>query len=77
MSVYLDRFLNTPPVRLPKVDANGAKPDEVLARLLPLLDRQQQVNESKRCLAELGANSGDVQCVAGLDSRRQRGAEAC
>ncbi|HEX9369828.1 MAG TPA: Rieske (2Fe-2S) protein, partial [Roseiflexaceae bacterium] len=59
MSVYLDRFLNTPPARLPKVDANGAKPDEVLARFLPLLDRQQQINEAGELVAQYVSSSGD------------------
>jgi nitrite reductase/ring-hydroxylating ferredoxin subunit len=59
MSVYLDRFLNTPPARLPRLDANGAKPDEVLAQFLPLLDRQQQVNEAGELVAHYLAAAGD------------------
>lgn len=59
MSVYLDRFLNTPPARLPNVDANGAKPDEVLARLLSLLDRQQQVNAAAELVAQYVGSAGD------------------
>jgi hypothetical protein len=58
-SVYLDRFLNTPPARLPRLDANGAKPDEVLAQFLPLLDRQQQVNEAGELVAHYVAAAGD------------------
>jgi nitrite reductase/ring-hydroxylating ferredoxin subunit len=41
MSVYLDRFLNVPQAKLPAWDG-PAEPEE----LLPLLDRQQQVNEA-------------------------------
>ncbi len=48
MSIYLDRFLNTPPARLPRPEPNGAKPAEILAGFLPLLDRQQQVQRSWR-----------------------------
>jgi hypothetical protein len=59
MSVYLDRFLNTPPARLPRLDANGTKPVEVLAQFLPLLDRQQQVNEAGELVAHYVAAAGD------------------
>jgi nitrite reductase/ring-hydroxylating ferredoxin subunit len=59
MSVYLDRFLNTPPARLPRIEPNGAKPDEALARFLPLLDRQQQVNEAGELVAHYVASAGD------------------
>src|SRR6266545_2420948 len=59
MSVYLDRFLNTPPARLPKAEANGAAPDRILAEFLPLLDRQQQVNEAGTLVARYLATGGD------------------
>jgi hypothetical protein len=59
MSVYLDRFLNTPPARLPKAEPNGAQPDTILAEFLPLLDRQQQVNEAGELLARYLAAGGD------------------
>jgi nitrite reductase/ring-hydroxylating ferredoxin subunit len=44
MSVYLDRFLNVPAVRLPKPDKTVENPGELLQELPDLLDRQQQVN---------------------------------
>ena len=49
MKLYLDRFLNMPPARLP--DERGgqpapAAPDDLLAELRDLLDSQQQVNEA-------------------------------
>jgi hypothetical protein len=59
MSVYLDRFLNTPPARLPKAEPNGAAPDTILADFLPLLDRQQQVNEAGELVARYLASGGD------------------
>jgi nitrite reductase/ring-hydroxylating ferredoxin subunit len=59
MSVYLDRFLNTPPARLPKAEANGAAPEHILAEFLPLLDRQQQVNEAGTLVARYLAAGGD------------------
>jgi hypothetical protein len=46
MSVYLDRFLNIPAARLPRLEANGHTPEATLAELAPLLDRQQMVNEA-------------------------------
>ncbi len=47
MSVYLDRFLNTPPARLPDERSVRDLPndaDTLLSELLSLMDRQQQVN---------------------------------
>ena len=49
MRVYLDRFLNMPAARLPEhrnVDREPTDADELLAKLLDLTDREQQVNES-------------------------------
>jgi nitrite reductase/ring-hydroxylating ferredoxin subunit len=47
VSVYLDRFLNVPAARLPEP---GREPADA-AGLLPLLDRQQQVNEAAQLAA--------------------------
>ena len=66
MSVYLDRFLNVPPVRLP--EPNGASRDraaaghrggEMLNELTALLDRQQQVNEEGRLVTDYLYGGGD------------------
>jgi nitrite reductase/ring-hydroxylating ferredoxin subunit len=54
MSVYLDRFLNVPAARLPEGDGT-ADPDE----LLPLLDKQQQVNEAGELVATYLAAGGE------------------
>jgi nitrite reductase/ring-hydroxylating ferredoxin subunit len=59
MSIYLDRFLNVPPARLPRAQPNGAKPQEILARFLPQLDRQQQVNEGGELVASYLASGGE------------------
>jgi nitrite reductase/ring-hydroxylating ferredoxin subunit len=59
MSIYLDRFLNTPAARLPQPKSNGAQPAEILAEFLPLLDRQQQVNEAGAVVARYLAASDD------------------
>jgi hypothetical protein len=48
MSVYLNRFLNVPPARLPVVKATVADPESLLEQLPDLLNRQQQVNETGR-----------------------------
>ena len=45
MNVYLDRFLNVPPARLPDPADRVEHPEQLLAKLPDLLDRQQQVNE--------------------------------
>jgi hypothetical protein len=58
MSVYLDRFLNVPAARLPEPDG-AADPDELLAELPVLLDRQQQVNEAGALAASFLAAGGE------------------
>jgi nitrite reductase/ring-hydroxylating ferredoxin subunit len=68
MSVHLDRFLNVPAVRLPE-GRPDADPDELLAELPPLLDRQQQVNEAGALVADFVASGGeDSELVAALGS---------
>jgi nitrite reductase/ring-hydroxylating ferredoxin subunit len=58
MSVHLDRFLNVPATRLPQPDPR-ADPDELLAELPALLDRQQQVGEAGRLAVSFLATGGD------------------
>ena len=49
MSVYLDRFLNVPPARLPSLNGEPPKPGSDLLRQLPnILDRRQQVDDAAR-----------------------------
>ncbi len=72
MSVYLDRFLNVPPVRLPEAEA-GRPGGEASQRLLPelaaLLDRQQQVNEAGLLVARYLYGGGDpAHLIAALGS---------
>ena len=57
MSVYLDRFLNVPATRLPQ--PQGGEPDELLASLRDLLDRQQQVDEAGQLVASYWGAGGD------------------
>lgn len=58
MSVYLDRFLNTPPARIPQPDGSGVAA-EILAELPELLDRQQQVTGAGELVARYLAAAGD------------------
>jgi hypothetical protein len=57
MSVWLDRFLNVPAVRLPEPEALG--PRAVLAELPDLLDRQQQVDAAGELVAAHLAGDAD------------------
>jgi nitrite reductase/ring-hydroxylating ferredoxin subunit len=62
MALYLTRYLNQPPARLPgergdSLDDLPEQPEELCARLLDAFDRQQQVSPSARLVArylELG-----------------------
>jgi nitrite reductase/ring-hydroxylating ferredoxin subunit len=66
MSVYLDRFLNVPAVRLPEGDA-ASRPEELLEELPVLLDRQQRVNEAGALVASyLAAGGDDTRLLAAL-----------
>jgi nitrite reductase/ring-hydroxylating ferredoxin subunit len=66
MSVYLDRFLNVPPAKLPTPDAR-ADPNMLLEELRRLLDRQQQVDEAGQLVASvLGGGEDPAKLVAAL-----------
>lgn len=52
MSVYLNRFLNVPPARLPEPKDRVENPNELLKQLPELLDRQQQVNQAGQLVAQ-------------------------
>jgi nitrite reductase/ring-hydroxylating ferredoxin subunit len=58
MSVYLDRFLNVPPARLPEPKPTD-DPDAILHGLPGLLDRQQQVNEAGEMVVRYLHSAGD------------------
>ncbi len=52
LAVYLDRYLNVPPARLPSADgASAMAPVEIRDAFLDTLDRQQQVAEAARLAA--------------------------
>ncbi|MBI1879711.1 MAG: Rieske (2Fe-2S) protein [Chloroflexi bacterium] len=58
MSVYLDRFLNIPAAPLPKVEPSSTLPEALLSEFVVLLNKQQQVNEAGRLVAQYLANGG-------------------
>ena len=65
MSLYLDRFLNVPPARLPSLSNHALEP---LDTLLPLLDRQQQVDAAGNAVAQQlygGVDSAEVIALLG------------
>ncbi|MDJ0716439.1 MAG: Rieske (2Fe-2S) protein [Prochloraceae cyanobacterium] len=67
MTVYLNRFLNVPPVRLPQPET-VADPEELLKQLPELLNKQQQVNETGKLVANYlysGGNSDRLLAVLG------------
>lgn len=67
MSVYLDRFLNVPPVKLPEPGASREDADELLAELPRLLDRQQQVDGAADLMVRyLGSGGGPERLLAAL-----------
>ena len=58
MSVYLDRFLNLPAARLPEPTGSQQGAQTHLEMLTPLLDRQQQVNQSAQQVVDYLAAGG-------------------
>jgi nitrite reductase/ring-hydroxylating ferredoxin subunit len=63
MSVYLDRFLNVPPARLPQPGPQDVPDEPPLDALLALLDRQQQVNPAGELVARYLAAPGNAAAV--------------
>lgn len=64
MSIYLDRFLNVPPARLPAPDGQGrwgprTQPEALLPELPGLLNRQQQVDQAGKLVARYLYHDGD------------------
>ena len=57
MSIYLDRFLNVPSVRLPQPEI-AAEPDALLDDLESMLNLQQQVNQAGTLAAQYLSSGG-------------------
>jgi nitrite reductase/ring-hydroxylating ferredoxin subunit len=66
MSVYLDRFLNVPPARLPKPDKTVENPAALLQELPELMDRQQQVNRVGELVGSYLYSGGEPGCLLAL-----------
>jgi nitrite reductase/ring-hydroxylating ferredoxin subunit len=60
ISIYLDRFLNIPPTRLPNSQAADGNPDEILKKLFDLFNLQQQVNEAAGLVAQFLKAGGEA-----------------
>lgn len=61
MNIYLDRFLNIPSTPLPHTKGQIDNPDELLAALADLLNRQQQVNQAGALVAHYLSHGGAPQ----------------
>lgn len=59
MSIYLDRFLNIPAARLPRLNGAVSDPAALLDTMPALLDKQQQVNEAGKLVADYLNHGGD------------------
>ena len=64
MSVYLDRFLNVPAIRLPQ-PLECAEPSALRAELPKLLDEQQRVDDAGRLVVTYTAAGGDPARLVG------------
>ena len=58
MSIYLDRFLNMPPQRIPVPSSNGST-SELRQLLLDAMNSQQQVEVSARLVTDFVGNAND------------------
>jgi hypothetical protein len=59
MSVYLDRFLNVPPARLPQPNGAALQASSLMSEMGDLLNRQQQVNEAGEMAARYLYGGGE------------------
>ena len=58
VSIYLDRFLNMPPQRIPDAAAGSVPADEQLDRMLEMVNLRQQVEESAQAVSGYLAGDG-------------------
>ena len=59
MSIYLDRFLNMPPQRIPETGSGPVAGDELLAQLFERMDVRQQVEEVSNLVSRYITGDGD------------------
>ena len=60
MSVYLNRFLNVPAVRLPSPEKSSQDPQGLLGQLVALLDQRHQVDEAAQVVAEYSMSGSET-----------------
>ena len=67
LRIYLDRFLNIPPARLPSTNGATAETngEAMLTGYLDLLNRQQQVDEAGRLVSEYVSGGHDTGALFG------------
>ena len=67
MSIYLDRFLNMPPQRIPETGSTSVDDDEVLEQLLGHMNVRQQVEEVSHLVSRyITGEGGPDELVAAL-----------
>ena len=67
MSIYLDRFLNMPPMPLPAAARNGASSAELLEGLLDMVNVRHQVEEAAKSVSDyLGGDGPTENLLASL-----------
>jgi nitrite reductase/ring-hydroxylating ferredoxin subunit len=66
MSVYLNRFLNVPPARIPEPKDTVENSENLLNQLPDLLDRQQQVNEAGKLVAHYLYSGGKPELLMAM-----------
>jgi hypothetical protein len=74
MSVYLDRFLNSPRAPVPEAEDANRDPEAVRSELLACFDEQGQVNRAARLVvehAEAGGDPADLKRVLGRGLLRE------
>jgi len=69
MSIYLDRFLNIPAVKLPQPTEKVSNPAGLLEEYFDLLDQQQQVNQAGTLVAKYLYSDGDPHALMAMMGR--------
>jgi nitrite reductase/ring-hydroxylating ferredoxin subunit len=69
MSVYLDRFLNIPPARIPRPNGSVENPARLLADLETMLNQQQQVNPAAELVARYLYGGGEPDALLAVLGR--------
>ena len=65
MSIYLDRFLNMPPQRIPSTGSGPIDADSLLTQLLERAEVRQQVDEVAQIVSQYITGAGDHEALLG------------